>query len=73
MCRFIIADFTQQKHGVYFEAGYGLGYGLPVIYTCSEVDFADSHFDTNHYPHIIYSDLESFKEQLKNRILARIA
>ncbi len=72
MCKFIIADFTKQKHGVYFEAGFGLGRGIPVIYTCSEEDFKNSHFDTNHYPHIVYSNLISLREQLTNKILAWI-
>ncbi|MBK7096946.1 MAG: hypothetical protein IPH57_18490 [Saprospiraceae bacterium] len=55
-CKFLVADFTQHKHGVYFEAGYALGLKKPVIYLCDENDFSNSHFDTNHYPHIIYSD-----------------
>jgi hypothetical protein len=29
--RFIVADVTEQKRGVYFEAGYAQGLGLPVI------------------------------------------
>jgi nucleoside 2-deoxyribosyltransferase len=30
-CRFIVADFTGQRGGVYFEAGFALGLGKPVI------------------------------------------
>jgi len=33
-CRFIVADFTGQRGGVYFEAGYALGLRKPVIWTC---------------------------------------
>ncbi len=34
--KFVIADFTQHKHGVYFEAGFALGLKKPVIYTCKK-------------------------------------
>lgn len=34
--RFMIADFTGQRGGVYFEAGFAYGRGLPVIWTCRE-------------------------------------
>jgi nucleoside 2-deoxyribosyltransferase len=32
--RFIIADFTGLRGGVYYEAGFAAGLGKPVIYTC---------------------------------------
>ncbi|QDA60259.1 hypothetical protein [Hymenobacter jejuensis] len=66
--RFCIADFTQHKKGVYFEAGYALGRGMKVIYTCHSDEFKDSHFDTNHYPHIIYDT----SEELRTRLIAKI-
>jgi len=34
--RFIIADFTGNRGGVYYEAGYARGIRIPVIYTCKE-------------------------------------
>lgn len=71
-CKFLVADFTQHKHGVYFEAGFALGLKRPVIYLCKEEEFGDTHFDTNHYPHIIYSDLENLKESLGTKIEAWI-
>ena len=69
--KFLIADFTEQKHGVYFEAGFALGLNRPVIYTCLQKDFKDTHFDTNHYPHIIYN-LEDLEIKLKDKIQAWI-
>lgn len=33
---FLVADFSGSRSGVYFEAGYALGLGLPVIWTCKE-------------------------------------
>ncbi|WP_146228889.1 hypothetical protein [Mesonia sp. K7] len=70
--KFLIADFTNQKHGVYFEAGFALGLKRPVIYTCSKDDFKNTHFDTNHYPHIVYSDLNDLMVKLKDKIEAWI-
>lgn len=68
--RFCIADFTQHKKGVYFEAGYAQGRGLKVIYTCRNDEFKDSHFDTNHYPHIIYETTDELREKLISKIEA---
>jgi nucleoside 2-deoxyribosyltransferase len=70
--KFVIADFTEQKHGVYFESGFALGQGKQVIYLCHKDDFKKSHFDTNHYPHIIYNDLNDLKVKLIQRIQAWI-
>lgn len=70
--KFIVADFTEQKHGVYFEAGFALGLKRPVIYTCSQEDFNLTHFDTNHYPHIIYSSFSELEDKLRNKIEAWI-
>jgi len=70
--KFLIADFTEQKHGVYFEAGFAIGLKRPVIYTCIKKDFAFTHFDTNHYPHIVYTDLNELEIGLKNKIEAWI-
>lgn len=66
--RFIIAEFTGQKHGVYFEAGYAFGLGTPVIWTCHEDDLKNLHFDTRQYNHIVWSNVTDLCEKLINRI-----
>jgi nucleoside 2-deoxyribosyltransferase len=71
-CKFLVADFTQHKHGVYFETGFALGLKRPVIYLCHKDDFENTHFDTNHYPHIIYENLNELKLRLKTKIEAWI-
>jgi len=71
--RFVIADFTHNKHGVYFEAGYAMGVGIPVIWTCLETSKEELHFDTRQYNHIIWKDENDFKEQLISRIKATIS
>lgn len=68
----LIADFTGQRGGVYFEAGFAMGLGIPVIWTCHKGHIDDCHFDTNHYNHIVWTSPEELKEKLKNRILATV-
>lgn len=71
-CKFMIADFTQQRHNVYFEAGYGLGRGMKIIYTCKKEFFDTAKFDTNHFPHIVYETNEELKQKLIDKINAYI-
>ncbi|MCL4475049.1 MAG: nucleoside 2-deoxyribosyltransferase [Nitrospirae bacterium] len=66
--KFIIAEFTGQKHGVYFEAGYAFGLGRPVIWTCHKDDVENLHFDTRQYNHIVWANESDLKEKLINRI-----
>ena len=70
--RFLIADVTEQKHGVYFEAGYALGLGIPVIWSCRHDDLVKVHFDTRQYNHIVWQTEEKLKEDLYNYICAII-
>ena len=69
---FVVADFSGHRHGVYFETGYSLGLGKPLIYMCSKEDFGKTHFDTNHYPHLVYRNLEELQEMLTKKINALI-
>lgn len=70
--KFCIADFSQHKNGVYFEAGYALGLGKPVIYCCHEDEFNKSHFDIKQLQHIIYKDEAELEEKLFQKIEAWI-
>ena len=74
--RFLVADFTQgedgARGGVYYEAGFAHGLGIPVIFTCRKDAVEALHFDTNHYNHIVWNTPEELRESLKNRILAVI-
>lgn len=51
-----MADFTEQKSGVYFEAGFALGLNLPVIWTCRADDIGNLHFDVRQYNCIAWKD-----------------
>jgi hypothetical protein len=70
--RFVIADLTHGSHGAYWEAGFGEGLGLPVIYTCEKTAWEEqgTHFDTNHLNTIIW-DPEDLTEA-ENRLVATI-
>lgn len=67
-CRFVIADFSQHRPGVYFEAGYAAGRGIPVIWTCHE-NYSDSlHFDTRQFNHIVWNNHADLHRRLVTRI-----
>jgi nucleoside 2-deoxyribosyltransferase len=68
--RFLVADFTLQRNGVYFEAGFAQGLGRTVIFMCRESDKQNLHFDTRQYNHIFYEDLEKARAALTHRIVA---
>jgi len=70
--KYLVADFTGNRGGVYFEAGFAQGLGLPVIWTVKESDLDNVHFDTRQYNHIVYSTPEDLYEKLVNRIEATI-
>jgi len=42
--RFLVADFTGDRGGVYFEAGFAQGIGIPVIWSCRK-DWFDTQIE----------------------------
>jgi nucleoside 2-deoxyribosyltransferase len=70
--QFVVADFTLQKGGVYFEAGFAKALGKEVFWTCQADDFHNLHFDTNHYGHIKWATPEDLRTQLEARIVAEL-
>lgn len=62
--RFLVADVTLQRQGVYFEAGYALGLGLPVFWCVRKDDLKNVHFDTRQYNHIAWDNEQHLAEQL---------
>lgn len=67
---FLVADLTYQKTGVYFEAGYAKGRGLPVIFTVKATDLAEGkvHFDVSHLNLVKWYDEADLREKLRNRV-----
>jgi hypothetical protein len=83
--RFIIADFTSgfvedkdkqktliARGGVYYEAGFAQGLGVPVIWTCRKDCMKDIHFDTRQFNHIAWETPTDLKDKLTIRIGAVI-
>ena len=68
----LVADFTEHRAGVYFEAGFAMGLGIPVIYTCRDKAIEKAHFDTRQYNHIVWTDPSDLKSKLAFRIAATI-
>jgi hypothetical protein len=74
--KFLVADFTDQRQNVYFEAGFALGLGLHVIWVCrkDEVEENKVHFDTRQYPFIRWEEgkLDDLRKALQDRIEATL-
>ncbi len=70
--QFLVADFTLHRGGVYFESGYAMGLGRPVIWTCRKDDLERTHFDTRQYNHIAWAAPEDLRQRLADRIRATI-
>jgi hypothetical protein len=71
--RFVVADMTGNRGGVYFESGFALGLGLEVIWLCRKGRLNRIHFDNRQYNFIEWSsdDLPMLSQRLKSRIEAR--
>jgi len=68
----LVADVTGQRGGVYFEAGFAMGLGIPVIWTCRDDEIANVHFDTRQYNHVVWSTPSDLREKLNLRIQASL-
>ncbi|TGN19099.1 nucleoside 2-deoxyribosyltransferase [Leptospira idonii] len=70
--KFLISEVTGQRHGVYFEAGYAMGLGLPVIWCCKQSDLSNVHFDTRQYNHVVWDTTQELFDRLEKRIRSTI-
>jgi hypothetical protein len=68
----LVADFTGHRGGVYFEAGFAMGLGIPVIFTCREDEIEGAHFDTRQYNHLVWKDPADLANKLRTRIEATV-
>ena len=69
---FVVADFTGHRGGVYFEAGFALGLGRQVIWTCRKDDMQDLHFDIRQYNTIDWDNPKDLATRLQHRIEATV-
>jgi hypothetical protein len=70
--RFVVADFTGQRGGVYYEAGYANGRDIPVIWTCHKEELSKLHFDIRQYNCIDWETPQELAHRLQVRIEAVI-
>lgn len=68
----LVADFTGNRGGVYFEAGLAQGLGIPVIWTCKRDHLNNVHFDTRQYNHIDWQTPAELRSRLDQRIRATL-
>lgn len=70
----LVADFTEVRPGVFFEAGFGLGLDIPVVWTCREdwLEKVGEHFDTRQYNHLSWKAPADLKAKLRTRIEAAV-
>lgn len=69
----LVADFTGNRAGVYLEAGFAMGLGIPVVRCVRDgKDFADLHFDQEHYSVIRWTTPDDLRKKLERRIQATI-
>ncbi|MFM2058599.1 MAG: hypothetical protein RLY71_2984 [Pseudomonadota bacterium] len=72
--RFVVADLTGHRGGVYYEAGFAHGLGLPVIFMLREDAQGDVHFDVRQQNFILWrpDDLPGACRRLTQRIRATL-
>lgn len=68
--KFVVADLTHQNNGAYFEEGYAMGLGKPVIQLCKKG--VNLHFDIAQKNTIMWETEDDIPERLTNRIKATI-
>jgi hypothetical protein len=70
--RFMVADFSGHRPGVYFEAGYAAALGRPVVWSVRKDQFKKLHFDTRQFSHIVWTDLADLRVQLESLIAGTV-
>jgi hypothetical protein len=68
--RFVVADYTGHRGGVYYEAGFAAGRGLTVIPTCRKDEMDKLHFDVRQYNCIDWQSPAELAQRLQARIEA---
>ena len=68
--KFVVVDLTHQNNGAYFEEGYAMGLGKPVIQLCKHG--VKLHFDIAQKNTIMWENEEDIPHKLSNRIKATI-
>ena len=71
--KFVIAEFTTNNNGAYYEAGYAAGLGKEVIHICNYDKFKEEgHFDIKQKSTVLWETENDIPEALFKRIEATI-
>jgi len=70
--KFVVADYTGQQNGVYFDVGFALGLGLTVIPTCHADEAENLTLDIRHINTLSWKTPEDLAAGLGRRIRAVI-
>lgn len=65
--RFLVADFTGHRGGVYFEAGFAMGLDMPIFWTCRRDHIHELHFDIRQFNCIDWEVPEDLARRLASR------
>lgn len=68
--KFVVADVTEQKSGVYFEAGFAIGLSKPVFWSVREDELAKVHFDTRQFNHVVWKTEAELADKMAALIVA---
>jgi nucleoside 2-deoxyribosyltransferase len=68
--RFLVADLTGHRGGVYYEAGFAAGLDKPVFYTCRSDHAENIHFDIRQFNYIKWETPAELAAALQVRIEA---
>lgn len=69
---FVIADYTGNRNGVYFEAGFARGLGKEVVHCCHKDYWEDAHFDIRHLNIVVWDSIEQLRDRVADRILGNL-
>jgi nucleoside 2-deoxyribosyltransferase len=71
--KFVVAEFSTNNNGAYYEAGYAAGLGKEVIHICKKNNFGkEGHFDIKQKSTILWETEGEIAELLFKRIEATI-
>jgi len=70
--RVIVADVTDERPNVYFEAGFAMALNKPVIWSVREDQKDKLHFDTRQFPHLIWKDPGGLAMQIEDLIAGTV-
>ena len=68
--KFVVVEVTHGNNGAYFEGGYAMGIGKPMIQLCKRG--TEIHFDTSQWNTIIWDNTAEIADRLTKRIEATI-